>query len=87
MTYRGFLLLFLCFLAAGVTLLLAINGINLQNMIANATGANAGITQFPVSEAFQDKDGTVYLVGQDGKILIRDPDGNLRTIPASAFAH
>jgi hypothetical protein len=69
-----------------VALLVASNGVNLRNLMANATGANAGVSEFPVSEAYVDKDGTVYFVGQGGKILVRDPDGNLRTVPASALA-
>jgi hypothetical protein len=39
----------------------------------------------PVSRAYVGRDGTLYFVGSGKNALVRDPDGNLRTLPLSAM--
>ena len=41
--------------------------------------------EVPINAAYRGSDGTLYLVGDGKNALVRDPDGNMRTLPLTAM--
>jgi hypothetical protein len=95
MTYRAMLMTLLAGIIGCMTLAVASNqlggldavwaAVNPRTLVAKASVPTEGLV--PVNKVYEAKDGTMYFVGDGKNALVRDTDGNVRTLPVSALPH
>jgi hypothetical protein len=91
MTYRGFLISFLAAMLVGLGVVVVYNqpggimaALTAPREILDAARVPK-VGTVPINAAYRGSDGTLYMVGDGKNALVRDPDGNLRTLPLTAM--
>jgi hypothetical protein len=94
MTYRGMLMIILAVLLVwlGYLVVGAQPGSSASQTVATAreiiaSTVTPAVGDMPVNQAYVTGDGTLYFVGNGSNALVRDTDGNLRTLPVSKIPH